>query len=774
MKKRLPILLASLIGSALYIKQAMADDLPDQCLFGVPLYNKTLINGAFNMLPVYIQADKVATNYPDNILFSGNVDIKQGNSRLTANKVQFTQHQEKNQMPLRTVIATGNINYISKEIKLKGSEAWSNLNTKDTDVYQGNYQMIGRQGRGEADSIKQRGDNRYTILENGSFTSCLPGDDSWSIVGSQIIYDRKEQLAEIWNGRFKIGKVPIFYSPYLQMPVGDKHRSGFLVPNTKYGSHSGFEFSTPYYLNIAPNYDATITSNYMSKRGTQIQTEFRYLTTPGEGLLEFDWLFKNQVYRSKHPINGDKWLIYWRHNGVMDQVWRFNVNYTKVSYSNYFNDLDSKYGSMTDGYATQKFNLSYANENWNSGLSYKQFQVFNGNSSNGYCVAPQFDLTYYKNNIGPFNFKVFSQVAKFTNVNNDYPEAIRLHIEPMINLPLINRWGSLNTEAKMIFSHYQQKNIDYYNENTTIESHLKSSVNQVLPQFKTDGKMVFERDMDCALDYTQTLEPRLQYLYVSYRNQNNIGVYDSTILQTDYSGLFRDRAYSGFDRILSANQLVGGVTTRIYDDQDVEIFNASVGQIYYFSRPRTDDINNIWDNYENTGSVVLAGDSYWRISNQWGVRGNLQYKSYMNSIVLGNAVLEYRRDENRILQLNYRYASPKYIEQILTDIRHPSYQQGISQLEVIGSWPLLDRWSLVYAYYYNTKTNQIPNQVISLQYNTCCWAINMRYERKISGWNNTNSTSQYDNKVSFNIELRGLSNNYGLSTDKILRSGILP
>lgn len=774
MKKRLPTLLASLIGSAFYSHQAMGD-LADQCLLGVPVYTKPLVSGDANSLPVHIQADKAAANYPEHTIFSGNVNIEQGNSTLTADEVQLTQRHEKNNVLLSTVTSTGNVNYSSNEIKLQGPKAWSNLNTKDTDVYQGNYQMVGRQGHGDADTMKQRGDNRYTVLENGSFTSCLPGDDSWSVVGSEVVHDREEQVAEIWNARFKIGKWPVFYSPYLQIPVGDKRRSGFLIPNAKYGSHNGFEFSAPYYLNLAPNYDATITPNYMSKRGTQIQTEFRYFTTLGEGLVEFDWLPKDRGYSSEHASDGDsdRWLLYWRHNGVMDHVWRFNVDYTTVSDSNYFDDLDSKYGSTTDGYATQKFSFGYAEENWDTALSYKQFQLFDTNSSDAYRAAPQVDVTYYKNDVGPFDFKIFSQAAKFTNVNKSYPEATRCHIESTLNLPMANRLGSLNTEAKLMATHYQQENIDEYNANTGTGRHLKSSVNLVLPQFKTDGKMVFERDMDYEPDYAQTLEPRLQYLYVPYRNQNDIGVYDSTILQTDYTGLFRDRTYSGLDRISSANQLAGGVTTRIYDNQRVERFNASVGQIYYFSQPRTGDITGTWDNYDNTGSVVWTGDSYWRISNQWGLRGGLQYDSRLNTFALGDAVLEYRRDENRILQLNYRYASPQYIEQMLSDINHPGYQQGISQVGVTGSWQLVDRWSLVGAYYYDTKANQPADQLVGLQYSTCCWAINVGYELKITGWNNTDSSSQYDNKVSFNIELRGLSSNYGLGTDKMLASGIL-
>ncbi|NDL61317.1 LPS assembly protein LptD [Acerihabitans arboris] len=775
MKKRYPTLLASLIWSALYSQNALAD-FADQCMLGVPAYTKPLVTGDPNQLPVHIQADQTTANYPDNALFSGNVDIEQGNSTLNAKQVELQQKQTGQEDPVRTVTATGDVHYNDNQIKLNGPKAWSNLNTKDTDVYQGDYQMVGRQGRGDADTMKMRGSNRYTVLENGTFTSCLPGDDSWSVQGSEVIHDREEQVAEIYNARFRIGKVPVFYSPYLQLPVGDKRRSGFLIPNAKYGTKSGFEFSAPYYLNLAPNYDATITPHYMSKRGTQLQNEFRYLTTPGLGLVQFDWLPSDSEYADEHPTdnNNDRWMLYWRHSGVMDDVWRFNVDYTRVSDPYYFTDLTSQYGSTTDGYATQKFSVGYSDENWDVTLASKQFQIFsNSGNTNAYRAAPQLDVTYYQNDVGPFDTRIVSQAAKFTSVSSDNPEATRLHIEPTVSLPLANSWGSLNTETKLMATHYQQDNLDNYNTNNP-DSRLDGTVNRVMPQFKTDGKMIFERDVDWAQDYTQTLEPRLQYLYVPYRDQSNINVYDSTLLQTDYTGLFRDRSYSGLDRIASANQLAGGVTTRLYDDALVERFNASLGQIYYFTRPRTGSTNSSLDQDAETGSVVWAGDTFWKIDNQWGVRGGVQYDTRLNSVALGDAVLEYRRDDNRMVQLNYRYASPEYIQAMLPNISNPGYQQGISQIGTIASWPIRDRWSIVGAYYYDTKASQPAEQLIGVQYNTCCWAATVGYDRKITSWNYNSNTSNYDNAVTFNIQLRGLSSDYGLGTDKMLGSGILP
>ncbi|HHA1272273.1 LPS assembly protein LptD [Enterobacter mori] len=778
MKKRIPTLLATMIGAALYSQQGLAADLASQCMLGVPSYDRPLVEGDTNDLPVTINADNAKGNYPDNATFTGNVDINQGNSRLQADEVQLHQKQpEGAAAPVRTVDALGNVHYDDNQVILKGPKAWSNLNTKDTNVWEGDYQMVGRQGRGKADLMKQRGENRYTILENGSFTSCLPGSNTWSVVGSEVIHDREEQVAEIWNARFKLGPVPVFYSPYLQLPVGDKRRSGFLIPNAKYSTSNYFEFYLPYYWNIAPNMDATITPHYIHKRGNIMwENEFRYLTKAGAGLMEFDYLPSDKVFQDEHPSEGDKhrWMYYWQHAGVMDQVWRFNVDYTKVSDPYYFNDFDSKYGSSTDGYATQKFSVGYAIENFNATVSTKQFQVFNTQTASTYGAEPQLDVNWYQNDVGPFDTRVYAQAVHFVNTNSDMPEATRLHLEPTINLPLSNDWASLNTEAKLMATHYQQKNVDWYNNRYGTD--LDESVNRTLPQFKMDGKLIFERDMGLLSDgYTQTLEPRMQYLYVPYRDQSKIQNYDSSFLQSDYSGLFRDRTYGGLDRIASANQLTTGVTTRVYDESAVERFNVSVGQIYYFTESRTGDDDINWEKDNKTGSLVWAGDTYWRMTDRWGLRGGVQYDTRLDNIATGSAAIEYRRDEDRMVQLTYRYASPEYIQATLPNYANADqYKDGISQVGGAASWPIADRWSIVGAYYYDTNAQKPADQMLGLQYNSCCYALRVGYERKLNGWDTQNSQGKYDNVIGFNVELRGLSSNYGLGTQQMLRSNILP
>ncbi|EOQ51519.1 TPA: LPS assembly protein LptD [Citrobacter braakii] len=787
MKKRIPTLLATMIASALYSHQGLAADLASQCMLGVPSYDRPLVQGETNELPVTITADNAKGNYPDDAVFTGNVDIAQGNSRLQADEVQLHQKQAEGQPePVRTVDALGNVHYDDNQVILKGPKGWSNLNTKDTNIWEGDYQMVGRQGRGKADLMKQRGENRYTILENGSFTSCLPGSNTWSVVGSEVIHDREEQVAEIWNARFKLGPVPVFYSPYLQLPVGDKRRSGFLIPNAKYSTNNYFEFYLPYYWNIAPNMDATITPHYMHRRGGIMwENEFRYLTQAGAGLMEFDYLNSDKVYEDddthKKDDNSRRWLFYWQHAGVMDQVWRFNVDYTKVSDSSYFNDFDNKYGSSTDGYATQKFSVGYAVQNFDATVSTKQFQVFDDQNNSSYSAQPQLDVNFYQNDVGPFDTRIYGQAVHFVNTKDYMPEATRVHLEPTINLPLSNNWGSINTEAKLLATHYQQTNLDWYNSNPRNVNKLDDSANRVMPQFKVDGKMIFERDMNMlAPGYTQTLEPRAQYLYVPYRDQSHIYNYDSSLLQSDYSGLFRDRTYGGLDRIASANQVTTGVTSRVYDDAAVERFNISVGQIYYFTESRTGDDHIEWENDDKTGSLVWAGDTYWRISERWGLRSGIQYDTRLDSVATSSSSIEYRRDENRMLQLNYRYASPEYIQATLPNKNDknywnaPQYENGISQVGAVASFPIADRWSIVGAYYFDTNVNKEADSMLGLQYNSCCYAIRFGYERKLNGWDDTQKHAVYDNTIGFNIELRGLSSNYGLGTNQMLRSNILP
>ena len=407
-----------------------------------------------NDLPVYIEADRVEVTQPNSGIYKGNVDVKQGNRHLQSAEVEVQQQGDGNNVQ-RHAFARGGFDYRDNQINLLGDDAKIHLNTKDTDIHNANYQLVNRQGRGSAESVELR--DNYRLMKNASFTSCLPDDNSWSIYASEMRQHIKEEYAEMWHARLKVHGVPIFYTPYLQLPIGDRRRSGLLVPSAGHSSRDGYFYAQPVYWNIAPNLDATITPKYMSHRGWQLNGEFRYLTHLGEGQIGGEYLGNDRLedYTSE---NRKRHLLHWKHNAAFAQDWRLDVDYTKVSDKRYFTDFDSEYGSSTDGYADQKARLAYYQPNYNLAISAKQFQIFDEVAIGPYRALPQIDFNYYKNNLwNNLDFKLFSQAVRFDNDSSQMPKAWRFHLEPSLNKTLSNRYGSINFETKLYATHYQQK-----------------------------------------------------------------------------------------------------------------------------------------------------------------------------------------------------------------------------------------------------------------------------------------------------------------------------
>nr|WP_232037477.1 LPS assembly protein LptD [Candidatus Erwinia haradaeae] len=724
--------------------------------------------------PVIINSDKVHVTYPGQAIFNGHVEINQGQRHITSDNIQLNRRIIKGSVgPTHTIIASGNVHYTDNQIILNGAKAWSNLNTKDTNIWNSEYQMVGRQERGIASQIKLRNNHRYTILSNGTFTSCPIGQNSWTIKGSQIIYDHYEQLTRIWNARFQLGMVPIFYSPYLKIPVGNKRRSGFLTPHAYYNKISGVQFLLPYYWNIIPEADATLVAHYISRRGIQWQNEFRYLAG-GNGLMQIDYLNVDHVYQDKHrdtENSSSRWLFHWEHTGVYLKHWRFNSDYTKVSDPYYFTDLHSDYGRNSDDYTTQKFCFGYSGQNWDAMLSTKKFQILSlKDKKDLYYCEPQVDFNYHYRNKMPFDGHLYIQAARFINIDSRMPSAMRLHLEPVVRYSIDNKWNIFKSAVKLLMTHYEQNNIQYYNSQKKHINYLKSSFNRFMPQFTLDGMMLFNRNMDWLSGYRQTLEPRAQYLYVPYRDQSWIRAYDSTLLGRDYDGLFRESTYSGLDRITSANQAATGITMRILNPNLMECFKISVGQIYLFNTE-----HGVFDGSHEKirGSLVFAGDSDWRITDKLMLHGGVQYDAYVDSISQGNTILEWHYNTNHMVQCSYRYMSSDYMSTTIEDDNdREQYHQGISQVGATANWPIMNTWSVVGAFYYDLKTKMIADQLVGMQYSSCCYAIRLGYERKINGWEQ--HQSKYDNQIFFNVELRGLSTSHDLDASQMLRHGMIP
>ena len=773
MKKNTYTLISLSILTALYSAESMAD-LAKQCLYGVPHFTGEVVSGNPNDLPVYIEADQAEITQPRSGIYKGRVDVKQGNRHLQSAEVEV-QQQGSGDNVQRYAFARGGFDYRDNQINLLGDDAKIHLNTKDTDVRNAHYQLVDRQGRGSAESVELRDD--YRVMKNTTFTSCLQDDHSWSIYADEMRQHVKEEYAEMWHARFKVQGVPVFYTPYLQLPIGDRRRSGLLIPTLGHGSRDGYFYAQPVYWNIAPNLDATLTPKYMSRRGWQLNSEFRYLTTLGEGQVAGEYLGDDRL-KDYDSENRKRHLFYWKHNAAFARDWRLDLNYTKVSDKRYFNDFDSAYGSSTDGYADQTGRIAYYQPNYNIAMFVKQFQIFDEVVIGPYRALPQIDFNYYQNGLfgNKVDFKLFSQAVRFDNDSAQMPTAWRFHGEPSVNTTLSNRYGSMNLEAKLYATQYQQKK-----GRSDKAEDVESSVNRILPQLKIDLQSVLASNQTFISGYTQTLEPRAQYLFRPYKDQSNIGSklnsqylgfgYDSSLLQQDYFSLFNSRRYSGLDRIASANQVTLGGTSRFFDENKEERFNIAVGQTYYLEPSRIDENR---DNRTEGSSSSWAIEANWKINDLMRWRGGYQYDPQLGQVSLANTGIEYNPTKNNMVQLNYRYASKEYINQKLTAEAN-RYNQDIKQLGVQVGWELSDHWAIAGRYYQDLALKKPVEQYLSVQYNTCCWSVGVGARRYVtSRQNQKNDDIFYDHGVGVTFELRGFSHDHKTGIENMMKKGKLP
>ncbi|BFU60636.1 LPS-assembly protein LptD [Rodentibacter sp. JRC1] len=773
MNKKYTLISLSIL-TALYSQMSFAD-LRLQCLAGVPKFSGEAVSGNQNDLPVYIEADEAEINQPTSAIYKGKADLKQGNRHLLADSVEVKQLGEGTALQ-RFAYVNGGFDYKDDQINMLGQSADFNLDSKDGNVTEADYQLVGRQGRGKAQHIALHNDMR--VMKNATFTSCLPGDKAWAVEASEIRQYVKEEYAEMWHARFKVLGVPIFYTPYLQLPIGDRRRSGLLMPSAGSSSRDGYWFAQPIYWNIAPNYDATITPKYMSHRGWQLNGEFRYLTPIGEGKIAGEYLGRDR-YDEYYGDNRKRHLFYWNHSSSFLQNWRFNVDYTRVSDKRYFTDFTSDYGNSTDGYADQYAKIAYYQPHYNFSISARQFQIFDEVSVGPYRALPQIDFNYYKNDLanGRLDFKLFSQAVRFDNDSSLMPTAWRFHLEPSLASSMSNKYGSLNIETKLYATRYHQKK----GHGVGAED-VQRTVNRVIPQLKVDLQTVLARDTTFLKNYTQTFEPRVQYLYRPYRDQSSIGSkltndylgfgYDSALVQQDYYSLFRDRRYSGLDRISSANQVTVGGTTRFYDRHSTERFNLSAGQIYYLTDSR---IDNNPSNSTQRSSSSWALESNWKLNDNWNWRGSYQYDTQLKKTSLANTGIEYNPARNNLIQLNYRYASQAYIDQNLGRSLN-AYNQDIKQLGVVAAWEVSDNWAIVGKYYQDLALKKPVEQYIGVQYNSCCWAVGISARRYVTSRQNQKQDDiVYDHSIGVTFELRGLGNNdHQSGIQEMLEKGKLP
>ncbi|NAZ96406.1 LPS assembly protein LptD [Vibrio toranzoniae] len=750
-------LLAASISTALYVSTTQAETITDSSVQEMPSIDQCLIEPAAEnetQLPAHVESDRLEAINGDKAIYSGDVRVTQGNKTILADNV--TLHQQEN-----IVVAEGNVNFSDGQIKSVSDRATNNLTTDEMTLENTDYEFLCEPGRGDAVYVSKTGKAVYEI-EDGSITSCPIGDNAWRLRASSISVDQDEEQATFYNPRFEIQSVPVFYLPYLTVPVGDTRKTGFLYPTVSYGSSDGFEAEIPVYWNLAPNYDLETTFKYMQERGTQLNSKFRYLSDFGSGSIKSEYLPDDKKYEEK----GDRWGAQLEHSGIFQQSWLFELDYSKVSDIDYFTDVNSSsIGNREDGQLLQEGQATYRSQNWDASVLVRDFQVLTTTNNLPYRLMPQLEYNYYAPEVMKYlDFDLISHVSLFDTDAKGKPSATRVHVEPGITIPVGNTWGTWTTEARLLGTYYQQ-DLDGVDTGAGSDyEDLEESASRVIPEFRSHAGIVLERDTTIVDNYTQTLEPQLQYLYVPKEDQSNIGRYDTTLLQTDYYGLFRSRKYSGVDRIASANQVSYGASSRFFDDEYKERLNISFGQIFYIDKDTKQNLNDD-DSSKNTNYSSWAVEVDFNYDDYLFYHGGVQYDIDTSAMQLANSTIEYRFAGGYI-QTNYRYVTKEYIEDTVDFNIGSITKDGISQAGLLGAYQISPKWNASAQYFYDLTTEEELEWLARINYKSDCWYIGFTYSNQLRSWegdyiNTSNASPVYENNFSVNFGIVGFGTNIG-------------
>lgn len=738
----------------------LADESPtttaSQCVIEPPvprIESHTEGMSAAELNKIRIISDSSNAEMNKQAIFSGNVVFSQGDRHIAADEAILNQETQQ-------FDANGNLVFQDSNFTVTAESLQAQMRSNRATLEGAKYWLHGQQVNGDAEKL-QITINNNLILTNTNFTTCPPDNVSWLLEAEKIKINSEEEWGEIWNAKVRIAGVPVFYIPYMTIPVSDKRKSGFLYPSFSTSTTSGFEVSAPYYWNIAPEYDLTFTPNYMSNRGIFTKTEFRYLAGDAQnGRLNLEYLGNDQLLSSRP----NRYLYNWQHQGAIDKHWRVMSNFTEVSDNNYFNDLKSDVNRATDNQLSRIGEVSYFENNWDLSTRVQDIKVL-GEEEKPYQVMPQVNFNFRAADFwSNLDFGFNSELTNFAHQDNDVNTATRLHMAPSITLPIHGPSGSLTSQVKLMQTNYWQTNLDP-NKN------LDDSINRTIPQVRINGQINFERFTELfEQNYRQTLEPQFQYLYVGYEDQRNIGIYDTAPLQDDYYGLFRDRRFSGLDRIADANQMTLGVTTRLFDDHNQEVTKFSLGQIFYLEDSKLGHEDSIFE--QNQSTSILAAELDTRLTQDWYLGAAIQYDTNTSDNKKTEATLDFRPEANKLLQLSYRYV-PDLLNSNTNDLAN------ISQAGVRAAWPINDSLYFVGNWYYDLNENRSVETYTGFQYESCCYALRLSYHYRIKtnyddniGSSAIDSRELFESGVYFNVIIKGLGGSGPLGVTDMLNDGL--
>ncbi len=677
--------------------------------------------------------------------YLGNVEINRADQHSLSHIANYDSVSE-------TLDLNGDVYYTEDELALYSRSASMKLASDQAKLRDALFISPATHLRGSS-KVVYRDSKTFSRYKDVAYTSCRPGNQDWVLHASQLKLNDVEGKGAVKNAWIEFKGVPVFYTPYLSFPTDDRRTTGFLAPSIHYTKQGGFGLYTPYYWNIAPNYDATFQPRYLSKRGLLLDGNFRYLTEMTKGYAKFEYLPNDQQLHKSRYLGGI------RNSTTFTPHISSNLDLNYVSDKNYFAQLGNALALPNFSYLRSSADVNYIREGVALTARADNYQSVDPNITLlPYRRLPQvnLNLNHSFKTIVPIDVAAESESVYFQH--GSLVNGQRFNVKPSVSFPFQNASSFITPKLSL-------QHTEYFLSKQAVAG-SPGNISRTLPILSLDSGMFFERNLQLGgSPMLHTLEPRLFYLYVPYKNQSNIPLFDTAQYDFVFASLFRENRFAGTDRIQDSNQLSVALTSRLVDSSTgQEKLKLNIGDILYFKN-RNVTLNSAFPVETSFSSPIIA-ELNSQLTDHISIETGLQWDpsvkdtargKYISDITRGKAAIHFINQPNEIINAGYYYRKNPLI---------PNRQDDIIQSDVSIHWPVYDDWSVVGRWQYSLLYNRTQEGFFGLEKENCCWrfrVIGRHYMNSLV--NNTGFVSAGTNQVQgqaqtgifFQIELKGLT-----------------
>ncbi len=658
--------------------------------------------------------------------FSDDIILRSGNRSLSAAGATFD--PESGLFSIK-----GNVEFRDVGSRVTASSASFNQRKEEVRFTDADFEIWSVPARGAADEIELSGSGR-AYLNDVTYTACPVDNDDWLVEAGEIELDQEAGIGVARDAKFRIRGVPVLYLPYVSYPISNERKSGWLIPNVGSSDQRGLDIAAPWYWNISPGMDATLTPRYMSERGLQMGGEYRYLSEDHSGTLTGEYLYDDG------ETGEQRWLASAFHQSDLPFSLRGTVNVIAVSDSGYFEDFSSSLANTSQTHLPRRAILEYFSGAWSASLRIEDYQTIDEfllPEELPYARLPELSVSGFEPN-GLFGM-TYGVRADLTYFDRDVGvSGFRGHVQPEFTRPF--SWGIVNFEPAVAVEHTSYRLQD-------TELGQDDSPSRTTPIASLDMSSTFERVTKDS-KWLQTLEPRALYTYIPFRDQADLPVFDTIEPDLNVVQLFRSNRFIGYDRLADANQLALGISTRlIAADSGEELLRATLGQVRYLSSQRValpDGLPNDSSSSDYLAELGVNFAKYWRTDL------NYQFDSDQSETRRAEARLRYIRDERRIVNLSYRFQ-----------------RDALENIDFAVAWPIAEHWNFVGRYNVSLETKEPLERFAGLEYETCCWAVRGVWRSYLA-----TRIGESDTSISVQFVLKGFSDP-GTAAEDLLGRDIL-